>query len=51
MSIILAQNGPGINNFVMPVRTAYWNPTLLLLATQHAANKIIEQCGFQEVEQ
>jgi len=28
MSMMVAQNGPGITNFVTPVKTAYWNHTL-----------------------
>ena len=51
MSMMVAQNGPGITNFVTPVKTAYWNHTPLLLVTPQAANKIIGQGGFQEVEQ
>jgi len=51
MSMMIAQNGPGICNFVTPVKTAYWNHTPLLLVTPQAANKTIGQGGFQEVEQ
>ncbi len=51
MSMAIAQNGPGIANFVTPVKTAYWNHTPLLLVTPQAANKTIGQGGFQEVEQ
>jgi sulfoacetaldehyde acetyltransferase len=51
MSVMIAQNGPGITNFVTPVKTAYWNHTPLLLITPQAANKTIGQGGFQEVEQ
>merc|ERR1719377_319181 len=51
MSMLIAQNGPGIANFVTPVKTAYWNHTPLLLITPQAANKTIGQGGFQEVEQ
>ena len=49
--MMVAQNGPGITNFVTPVKTAYWNHTPLLLVTPQAANKTIGQGGFQEVEQ
>merc|ERR1719222_486684 len=49
--MMIAQNGPGITNFVTPVKTAYWNHTPLLLVTPQAANKTIGQGGFQEVEQ
>jgi len=51
MSMIVAQNGPGITNFVTPVKTAYWNHTPLLLITPQAANKTIGQGGFQEIPQ
>ena len=51
MSMMIAQNGLGITNFVTPVKTAYWNHTPLLLVTPQAANKTIGQGGFQEVEQ
>merc|ERR1719456_1561207 len=51
MSMMIAQNGPGITNFVTPVKTAYWNHTPMLLVTPQAANKTIGQGGFQEVEQ
>ncbi len=51
MSLAIAQNGPGITNFVTPIKTAYWNHTPMLLVTPQAANKTIGQGGFQEVEQ
>ena len=51
ISMMVAQNGPGITNFVTPVKTAYWNHTPLLLVTPQAANKTRGQGGFQEVEQ
>ncbi len=51
MSMMIAQNGPGITNFVTAAKTAYWNHTPLLLVTPQAANKTIGQGGFQEVEQ
>ncbi|MEQ9694511.1 sulfoacetaldehyde acetyltransferase [Shimia sp. SDUM112013] len=51
MSMMVAQNGPGITNFVTAVKTAYWNHTPLLLVTPQAANKTMGQGGFQEVEQ
>ena len=51
MAMLVGQNGPGITNFVTPVKTAYWNHTPLLLVTPQAANKTIGQGGFQEVEQ
>ena len=51
MSMMIAQNGPGITNFLTAVKTAYWNHTPLLLVTPQAANKTMGQGGFQEVEQ
>ncbi len=51
MSMAIAQNGPGITNFVTPVKTAYWNHTPMLLVTPQAANRTIGQGGFQEIEQ
>ena len=46
MSMMVAQNGPGITNFVTSVKTAYWNHTPLLLVTPQAANKTIGQGGI-----
>ena len=51
IAMAIAQNGPGITNFVTAVKTAYWNHTPMLLVTPQAANKTIGQGGFQEVEQ
>ena len=51
IAMCIAQNGPGITNFVTSVKTAYWNHTPMLLVTPQAANKTIGQGGFQEVEQ
>jgi sulfoacetaldehyde acetyltransferase len=51
IAMCIAQNGPGITNFVTPVKTAYWNHTPMLLVTPQAANRTIGQGGFQEVEQ
>ncbi len=51
MSMAIAQNGPGITNFVTPIKTAYWNHTPMLLVTPQAANKTIGQGGFQEIQQ
>jgi sulfoacetaldehyde acetyltransferase len=51
MCMMIAQNGPGITNFVTAVKTAYWNHTPILLVTPQAANKTIGQGGFQEMEQ
>jgi len=51
IAMAIAQNGPGITNFVTPIKTAYWNHTPMLLVTPQAANRTIGQGGFQEVEQ
>jgi len=51
MCMAIAQNGPGITNFVTPIKTAYWNHTPMLLVTPQAANRTIGQGGFQEIEQ
>ena len=51
MCMAIAQNGPGITNFVTPIKTAYWNHTPMLLVTPQAANKTIGQGGFQEIQQ
>ena len=51
IAMCVAQNGPGITNFVTAIKTAYWNHTPMLLVTPQAANKTIGQGGFQEVEQ
>ncbi len=51
MSMMVAQNGPGITNFVTPVKTAYWNHTPLLVVTPQAANMTMGQGGFQEIPQ
>ena len=51
ISMMVAQNGPGITNFVTCVKTAYWNHTPLLLVTPQAANMTMGQGGFQEVPQ
>ena len=51
IAMCIAQNGPGITNFVTAIKTAYWNHSPLLLVTPQAANRTIGQGGFQEVEQ
>ena len=51
MCMMVAQNGPGITNFVTAVKTAYWNHTPLLLVTPQAANMTMGQGGFQEIPQ
>lgn len=51
MGMAIAQNGPGVTNFVTAIKTAYWNHTPMLLVTPQAANKTMGQGGFQEVPQ
>jgi len=51
VSLVIAQNGPGVTNLVTAVKTAYWNHTPLLVVTPQAANRTLGQGGFQEVEQ
>ncbi len=51
LGMVIAQNGPGITNFVTPIKTAYWNHTPMLLVTPQAANKTMGQGGFQEIQQ
>ena len=46
MSMMIAQNGPGITNFVTAVKTAYWNHTPLLLVEQMALFK--DMVAYQE---
>ena len=43
MSMMVAQNGPGITNFVTPVKTAYWNHTPLLLVTPQFKDMVAYQ--------
>ena len=51
MAMCIAQNGPGITNFVTSIKTAYWQLHADVAVTPQAANRIIGQGGFQEVEQ
>ena len=37
IAMVLGQNGPGITNFVTPIKTAYWNHTPMLLVTPQAS--------------
>ena len=49
MSMVIAQNGPGITGLVTPIKTAYWNHTPLLLVTPQAANKTMGQVVFKKL--
>jgi sulfoacetaldehyde acetyltransferase len=51
VSLVIAQNGPGVTNLVTAVKTAYWNHTPLLVITPQSANRTLGQGGFQEVPQ
>jgi sulfoacetaldehyde acetyltransferase len=51
IAMAIAQNGPGVTNFVTAVKTAYWNHTPMLVVTPQAANRTIGLGGFQEVDQ
>ena len=44
---MIAQNGPGITNFVTPVKTAYWNHTPLLLVTPQALRAHPKKIGCE----
>jgi len=51
IAMAIAQNGPGVTNFVTAIKTAYWNHTPMLVVTPQAANRTIGLGGFQEVDQ
>ena len=46
ISMVIAQNGPGITG--VPIKTAYWNHTPLLLVTPQATNKTMGQGGLKK---
>jgi len=48
---VVAQNGPGITNFVTAVAAAYWAHTPMVVVTPSAASTGVGQGGFQETEQ
>ena len=47
----IAQNGPGITNFVTAVAAAYWNHTPMLVITPETGAKTQGLGGFQETRQ
>ena len=51
MAVCIAQNGPGITNFVTAVAAAYWNHTPMLVVTPETAAKTQGLGGFQETRQ
>ncbi len=49
--VCIAQNGPGITNFVTSVAAAYWAHTPLVVVTPETGSTGIGLGGFQETEQ
>jgi sulfoacetaldehyde acetyltransferase len=50
-SFAIAQNGPGITNFVTAVAAAYWAHTPMVFCTPSAGSMGVGLGGFQETEQ
>jgi sulfoacetaldehyde acetyltransferase len=50
-SVVVAQNGPGITNFVTGVAAAYWAHTPMVVVTPSAGTLGVGLGGFQETEQ
>jgi sulfoacetaldehyde acetyltransferase len=48
---VVAQNGPGITNFVTAVAAAYWAHTPMVVVTPSAGSTGVGLGGFQETEQ
>ncbi|MQA10833.1 MAG: sulfoacetaldehyde acetyltransferase [Pseudonocardiaceae bacterium] len=48
---VVAQNGPGITNFVTAVAAAYWAHTPMVVVTPSAGSAGVGLGGFQETEQ
>jgi len=51
IAVIIAQNGPGITNFVTAVAAAYWNHTPMIVVTPETATMTQGLGGFQETRQ
>ncbi|MDX2314898.1 MAG: sulfoacetaldehyde acetyltransferase [Gammaproteobacteria bacterium] len=51
VAVIIAQNGPGITNFVTAVAAAYWNHTPMIVVTPETATTTQGLGGFQETRQ
>ncbi len=49
--VCIAQNGPGITNFVTAVAAAYWAHTPVVVVTPEAGTMSVGLGGFQETEQ
>lgn len=50
-SVVTAQNGPGITNFVTAVAAAYWAHTPMVVITPSTGSLGVGLGGFQETEQ
>ncbi|WP_231471419.1 sulfoacetaldehyde acetyltransferase [Thioalkalivibrio sp. HK1] len=51
IAVCIAQNGPGITNFVTAVAAAYWNHTPMIVITPETGAKTQGLGGFQETRQ
>ena len=51
IAVCIAQNGPGITNFVTAVAAAYWNHTPMIVVTPETASMTQGLGGFQETRQ
>ena len=51
VAVCIAQNGPGITNFVTAVAAAFWNHTPMVVVTPETATKTQGLGGFQETRQ
>jgi sulfoacetaldehyde acetyltransferase len=50
-SVCIAQNGPGVTNFVTAVAAAYWAHTPMVVVTPEAGSMTAGHGGFQETDQ
>jgi sulfoacetaldehyde acetyltransferase len=50
-SVCIAQNGPGVTNFVTAVAAAYWAHTPMVVVTPEAGSMTAGLGGFQETDQ
>ena len=49
--VCIAQNGPGITNFVTAVAAAYWAHSPVVVITPETGSRALGLGGFQETEQ
>ncbi len=49
--VCIAQNGPGITNFVTAIAAAYWAHSPVVMVTPEASSQSMGLGGFQETEQ